>query len=57
MSSLSNENCITGPNSHYDEMEMKPHSECLPKSEPQYEVCEGGVTSSLEKNKVFELFS
>ena len=49
MSSLSNENRITGPNSHYDEMEMKPHSECLPKSEPQYEVCEGGMTSSLEQ--------
>ena len=45
-----------GPNSHYD-VEMKPHSDCLAKSEPQYEVCGGGVTSSgvaLEENPAYQ---
>ena len=52
---------MTGPNSHYDEVEMRPQH--LPKShskstsEPQYEVCEGGVTSSdvaMEENPAYQ---
>ena len=56
MSSLSNDNDTKGPNSHYDDVEMKPHSDCVAKSEPQYEMCGGGVTSSgvaMEENPAY----
>ena len=52
---------VKGPNSHYDEVEMGPQS--LPKShfksttEPEYEVCGGGVTSTdlvMEENPAYQ---
>ena len=52
-----------GPISHYDEMEMRAESCNLPKSnyksttEPQYEVCGGGVTSTdlaMEENPAYQ---
>ena len=57
MYSMLKETNMKGPNSHYDEVEMRPHSECLPKSEPQYEVCGGGVTSNvvaMEENPAYQ---
>ena len=54
---------VKGPNSHYDEMEMGPHSKALPKShsksiiEAQYEECRQGVTSSdvvIEENPAYQ---
>ena len=55
-------NGIKSPNSYYDDLEMEPQS--LPKSgpsksttEPQYEVCGGGVTSSdvtMEENPAYQ---
>ena len=53
---------IKGPNSYYDDLEMEPQS--LSKSgpststtEPQYEVCGGGVTSNdftMEENPAYQ---
>ena len=53
---------IKSPNSYYDDLEMEPQS--LPKSgpsksttEPQYEVCGGGVTSSdvtMDENPAYQ---
>ena len=52
---------VKGLNSHYDEVEMG--TQCRPKfhskstSEPQYEVCEGGVTSTdvaIEENPAYQ---
>ena len=53
---------LKGPNSHYDELEMGPQS--FPKfghskstTEPQYEECGGGVTSSdvaMEENPAYQ---
>ena len=52
---------MKGPNSHYDEVEMGPqnHSKSHSKSttEPQYEVCGGGVTSTvlaMEENPAYQ---
>ena len=57
MSSLLKETNVKGPNSYYNEVEMRPHSERLPKSEPQYEVCGEGVTSNvvaMEENPAYQ---
>ena len=52
---------VKGPTSHYEEVEMGPqrlqkkHSKST--SEPQYEVCEGGVTSkdvAMEENPAYQ---
>ena len=50
-----------GPNSHYDEVEMGAHSLLKSHSksttEPQYEMCGGGVTSSdvtMEENPAYQ---
>ena len=52
---------MKSPNSHYDEVEMRPHT--VPKSDSkftsqgQYEECGGGVTSSdvaLEENPAYQ---
>ena len=52
---------VKGPNSHYDEVEMEPQrvpkSHSKSTSEPQYEVCEGGVTSkdvAMEENPAYQ---
>ena len=52
---------VKGPNYHYADVEMESHN--LPKShsksttDPQYEVCGGGVTSSnvaMEENPAYQ---
>ena len=52
---------MRSPNSHYDEVEMGLHSLLKSNSksttEPQYETCEGGVTSSdvaMEENPAYQ---
>ena len=43
------------PNSHYDKVEMKPHSKSA--IEAQYEECGGGMTSSnvaIEENPAYQ---
>ena len=52
---------MKGPNSHYEEVEMGlrhlPKSHSKSTSEPQYEVCDGGVTSknvAMEENPAYQ---
>ena len=54
---------MKGPQSHYDEVEMGPHSKFLSKphskftADAHYEVCGGGVTSTdfaLEENPAYQ---
>ena len=52
---------LKGPNSHYDEVEMRAHSILKSHSksttEPQYEECGGGMTSSnvaIEENPAYQ---